>query len=355
MKTVDYDDVEKHLDAGDVVWIDFEDEPAKTVIDMGKRFGFDRAAVEDAIDIELLPKFEDHDDHLFVVIHSLGSDGARLDTVEIDCFVRAKLLVTVHASPVQSIGWLALALQRHSALAVEGGDTLFGLVAEVIGRRYLEIFVEFERRVDDLDVRALSAHSEVLAEIQMLRREASTVRGVIVPQRLVLSTLRRLMDDEFSDQAKRELSDAYDIHNQVAESLRSTRGLLSDCLDTYLGASGSRQSRASVVLAVYSSVMLPATVLTSWYGMNFAKMPGINAPRGWVWTLVVMGTVAALSLVVFANVGFIRLPRLKGQSSDTNPQGLGDVAAAPTDFAGMYSSDPDDLVSRKSDKRFRPG
>ncbi|MEZ5246671.1 MAG: magnesium transporter CorA family protein [Acidimicrobiales bacterium] len=313
-------------EAGRLVWVDLVSEDAGEIGALGEQFSFDPAAVEDILDIEHLPKFDDFDDHLFIVLHALTTDGDRLDTIEVDCFVRSDLLVTVRRGAVPSVDWLWNVGQRHSHLSEGGGDELFTQLAEVIGRRYLEVIDEFERRIDDLADRALEADPGVLAEIQLLRREEATVRKILRPQRLVLTNLRRSTVPVMSESARRQLTDAYDVHNQVVESLAGARGLLNDALDSYRGASAERQSRATTLLAVYSAILLPLTVITGWYGMNVTTLPG--ATGGWAWEIIAGAMVlfGILSFAVFVRLGFVRAPRLGRRRV---VRGLADAARAP--------------------------
>ncbi len=334
MVEADVDQAEDHMSAGSLCWLDVTCADADTLDELGERFSFDPAAIEDILDIEQLPKFDDYDDHLFVVLHALTSEEDRVDTIEVDCFVSRNLLVTVSAQKVKGIDWLWEAVQTHGHLVGNGSDEVFAQLTEVIGRRYLEIIVEFERRIDEIYDDALAADPDVLADIQVMRREETAVRKVLRPQRLVLANLRRstVLSPGLSEakapislEAKVTLGDSFDVHNQVVESLAEARALLSDALDTYRGAAADRQATATMVLAVYSAIMLPLTLITGWYGMNIA-LPGNEARWGWEIVLAAMIVIAIGSFVAFVKAGFIRAPSVR-QSKVL--RGLANAARAP--------------------------
>lgn len=319
--------------AGELVWLDVVTSDPGELDELGLHFGFDPAAIEDVLDIEQLPKYEDHGEYLFVVLHALASDGERLDTVEVDCFVSAGLLVTVAAVPVDGIAWLWEAAARHAHLAAGGAGELFAQLTEVLGRGYLHVLDEFELRIDGLADRALAADPDILADVQVLRREEATIRKVLRPQRLVLAGLRRDVGHHLGDRAGAQLVDAFDVHNQVVESLATARGLLTDTLDTYRGAAADRQAAATTVLAVYSAVMLPLTFLTGWYGMNLGYLPGAGDRGAWVWVAALMVLIAGGSFAAFARAGFVHGPRLRAPAHRL--RGLAAVARRPVDAAMM--------------------
>ncbi len=314
------------LDFKHLLWLDVITDDADELDQLGERFGFDPSAIEDILDVEQLPKFDDYGDHVFVVIHGLSSEGDRVDTREVDCFIGDKLFVTVHAEPVVGIDWLWEAVQRHEHLVGDSSDELFGQLAEVVGRRYIEIANAIEVRIDELAEAALEADPLVLQEVQVLRREEATVRKMLRPQLLVIRDLRKRNMAMIGEDAARLLGDAYDVHRQVVESLSSTRGLLSDTLDTYRGAAADKQARATTLLAVYSAVLLPLTLITGWYGMNVADLPAADRAHAWWTVTLVMFAIFLVSMVVFVRIGLIRVPKARPGRITS---GLATAAKAP--------------------------
>ena len=317
---------ERLMGDGTVFWLDVVTTDAEELDRLGERFNFDPAAIEDILDIEQLPKFDDYEDHLFVVLHALTAEGDRIDTVEVDCFVGEGLLVTVSSQPVTGINWLWQSVQVHAHMGQMSAAELFAQLTEVIGRRYLEVIAEFEARIDDIADDALDADPDVLSDIQVLRREETTVRKVLRPQRLVLANLRRGTISVIGGESRAMLGDAFDVHNQVVESLSSARALLSDALDTYRGAAADRQANATTILAVYSAILLPLTLITGWFGMNLKPLPGSEHQRSWEVLLLVMVALSVLSFAAFVKAGFIRAPELR---RETVLRGLASAAKAP--------------------------
>ncbi len=350
MIPADVSTCERLMADGITFWLDVITTDSEELDLLGERFDFDPAAIEDILDIEQLPKSEDYDDHLFVVLHALTSEGERIDTVEVDCFVGDGLLVTVSSQPVTGIGWLWQSVQAHEHMGRMSAAELFAQLAEVIGRRYLEVIAEFESRIDDIADDALDADPDVLSDIQVLRREETTVRKVLRPQRLVLANLRRSTITLFGDNSRAMLGDAYDVHNQVVESLSAARALLSDALDTYRGAAADRQATATTILAVYSAILLPLTLITGWYGMNIQRLPGSEHRWSWELVLGVMAFLALLSFGAFVKAGFIRAPDL---GRDTVLRGLASAAKAPVRPFTMLRKPKNDGAARPSSRAGR--
>ena len=100
--------------------------------------------------------------------------------------------------------------------------------------------------------------------------------------------------------------------------------LLTDTLDTYHGASAERQASAATILTVYAAILLPLSLITSWYGMNMS-LPGADRSWGWVAVTVGMVVLAVGSWIVFLRAGLVGRrpgPAHRGTS-------LADIARAP--------------------------
>jgi len=317
-------------------WIDITwSEPSDLDV-LKEIFDFDRAAREDVLDVEQLPKFNEYDDHLFVVLHALTHDGEQVDTIEVDCFVTENVFVTVHRQPVKAIDWLWKNSQRYAHLSNEGSQELFGHFAEAIGRRYLEVGLEFESRVDMLAELALEGDPTVISDVQDLRRAESTIRAMLRPQRLVISELLRLQKILIGVDANRQLTDAFDVHNQVVGALETVRSLLSDTLDTYRGSVAERQARAATLLTVYAAIVLPMTLIAGWYGMNTENLPAASQPWGWIVVTVVMVVVGVVSWVAFRRMGLIST---RSKRDRTSVSSMASAALAPIRRSVMLDND----------------
>jgi magnesium transporter len=298
-----------------LVWLDLLwDDPSDLDV-LDTVFGFDSAAREDVLDVEQLPKYNVYEDHIFVVLHALTHDGHQVDTIEIDCFVTESVLVTVHQREVMAVDWLWENAQRYAHLSNEGGQEVFGHLIEAIGRRYLEVSAEFELRVDRMAEQALRGESTVISEVQDLRRAESTIRAILRPQRLVVSELIRKRTIVVGEDANRQLTDAFDVHNQVVGALETVRSLLTDTLDTYRGSVAERQARAATLLTVYAAIVLPMTLIAGWYGMNTENLPAASEPWGWMVVTAVMVVVGTVSWVAFRRLGLLSPPASKRRRS----------------------------------------
>ena len=67
-------------------------------------------------------------------------------------------------------------------------------------------------------------------------------------------------------------------------------------MDMYFSMSSTRLNSVMRILTVISTVFLPITFITSWYGMNFERMPELTWEWGYpgVMTLIAIVSLAML-------------------------------------------------------------
>jgi magnesium transporter len=60
-----------------------------------------------------------------------------------------------------------------------------------------------------------------------------------------------------------------------------------------------RQNRIMTILTVITSIFMPLTLITGWYGMNFRYMPELNMPWAYPAVLGLCVVIVAVCLIIF--------------------------------------------------------
>jgi magnesium transporter len=325
-------DVDSPVPPGGWRWVDVAAEGAEAdLLALAGPLRLDALSVRDAVEERDLPKVDDFGHHLVVVLHGLRSDAVA--TYEVDCFLTADHLVTVHSMPSPSIDALWEQVQRRSELASGGPDELLGRLADVISRRLLLIVDAFDDRVEELTRMALAADSRLVADLTAVRSDVAAVRRAVHPQREALDQLRRTPSELISDAGRRRFSDVFDVAARTAQGLEAARTALSETLDAYRGAEARAATEVTKLLTIYAAVILPLSLIAGVFGMNFPNLPGLDESWGWAVVVGVMAVIAALSLGMFAALGW--LGELRGRHAGAAlGRGLIEVSKTPIQFVG---------------------
>lgn len=315
-------------------WVDLsldESDDAGALVTIGERFELDRLALSDAAGDPDLPKLDDFGHHLLVVLHGLRDD--RIASYELDCFVSERVLVTVRTQGSAAVDALWDGLQRSDELADGGVDELVARLADVLTRRLLSVVDAFDDRLDGLIAQALAADDRLLSDLTAVRSDLAAIRRVAHPQRETLDQLRHAASPLISDAARRRFSDVFDVAGRAVVGLDSARSALAETLEAYRGAESRRATDVTRVLTVYAAVLLPLSLITSYFGMNHQNLPTLDRDWGWVVVTVAMVVLASLSLGIFVATGWIRRPSGR-QAGATVGRGLIEAARTPAQLVG---------------------
>jgi magnesium transporter len=108
-----------------------------------------------------------------------------------------------------------------------------------------------------------------------------------------------------SDEARASFHEMLQNALAVRAAVDSSRDLLSGVLAGLQANAASRTTEIARVLTVLSGVLLPLTLITGIYGMNFEHMPELRWRQGYY---AVLGAMAAFGLglvLLFRRLGWI--------------------------------------------------
>jgi magnesium transporter len=292
------------------VWIDSwgsENEPAVRLAREG--FRFHSLVIEDCFEARAHPKIEGFEDHLFLITHGLGASSKveRVEIVELDVFLGKNYLFTYHERPSRSVA-AALELITRS----NGGPLRRGPAALLytILERQVETMAPFldqiEERIEGLEERVIVRPSRRdLGQMLALKRTTLQMRRWMFRQREVMLRLSRNEFALVSPQDAILFRDVYDHLHRYTDLLDNEREMITSLQETYLSVTNLRLGEIMKFLTIFTAVLMPLTVLTGVYGMNFEHMPELRAAWGYPAVLTTMAITVLLVLRFFRRKGWI--------------------------------------------------
>ena len=304
-KTIKVDRIEADwLDptTGVVFWVDLTEPTEDEFALLTSPFRIHPLAIEDARAETHYPKIESYDGYLYVILHGIDSTAEELATHDVDFFLGPHFLLTIHDSLSRSFPEVAGICLRNERVLSEGPTALLHRLVDTMVDHYRPEVERIEGRLDGLEERILENKddSEVIREILSLKRDVTSLRRVILPQRDVLGRLARREFPQFSDELAFRFRDVYDHVVRVADEALLFQDRVTAMFETHLSNVSNRLNQVMKVLTILSTVFMPLTVLTSLYGMNVAlpHLPGGEPTQFW-WVLGMMVGLSVFMLWVF--------------------------------------------------------
>jgi magnesium transporter len=293
------------------VWLDIEAPTEPEIVLLSEHFRFHPLAIEDCTHLQKRAKFERYNTHGFVVLCALDRTTREdlLDTVPICVFVRAGLVVSVRPKRVTAIERVLKLLDDEPERVGTASERVLHALVDAVVDEFLPLVEDQGDRVDALEAAAaLHPAPNVMDGLIRARHDLLQVRRIILPH---IEVMRRLVDPdapEVSGEYRVYFRDVLDhamvVHDNVSLHLEVANG----AMQVHANAVNERLNQVMRFLAVVSTMMLPLTVISGIFGMNFDVIPAAHAPWGFVGAIVLMLACVGGLLLWFRRRGWIGAP-----------------------------------------------
>ena len=118
----------------------------------------------------------------------------------------------------------------------------------------------------------------------------------------------RLARNEFnigSPQEAMQFRDVYDSLQRFTDLLENYRELTTSVQEAYLTMTNNRLNETMKYLTMFTVVLMPLTVITGIYGMNFEHMPELKSHFGYPLVIATMAGTAGAVLWFFKRKGWM--------------------------------------------------
>jgi magnesium transporter len=290
-------------ESGVLVWADVREPTPEDADVLHTVFKFHPLAIEDAVTSVHLPKIETYEQVLYVVLHGIDFQLERhsFDTLDVDFFLTKTFLVTVHDGKRRSISEVSAACDRNHAILGEGPVALMHRIVDNMVDHYRPEVEELEGWLDEIERRVLEAERPRLtSEILAVKRDISSLRRVVVPQRDIVGRLARREFDLINQEMAYRFRDVYDQLVRLADESIIFQDRVTGILDAHLASVSNRLALVSKVLAALAVIFGPLTIITGLFGMNvkLPQFPGGEDAQFW-WVLLGMLAITAALYAVF--------------------------------------------------------
>jgi magnesium transporter len=294
--------------SGVTLWVDlagFTEDEGKILTDT---FHFHPLAVEDALSAVQFPKIEPYDGYLYIILHGIDFEAVehQFATRDVDFFLGANYLVTVHDGRSRSIAHMREMCPRHSHVLDEGPVALMHRIVDSMVDNYEPEIQKLEERISELEDEAYEGRSPLVRQLLGLKRDLATLRRIMTPQRDAVGRLARREFPQISSEMAYRFRDVYDHVVRLTDEAYLFQDRVTGILETNLAAVSNRLNQIMKVLTVASTIFLPLTVLTGMWGMNvdLPQFPGGKEAQFW-WVSGGMAAVSAVMLLLFRFLDWI--------------------------------------------------
>ena len=298
-KFLDFSSLPEDVGGNEVLWIhiDVNDDASRSWVE--KNSGLDPTIVDALLAGETRPRSFSTDQGLLVVLRGVNTNPGQdpEDMVSVRVWIERNRIISTRRRRLFSVIDVKEMLEKGVGPTSPGSFLTY--LVDKLADRIGNFIDDIEERVSEAeDTMATQDQTQFRQMISTLRQQIASVRRFLAPQRDALDRLYRQPGNWLSEEDIRDLRDEADRITRYLEDLDLARERTMVLREEFLGQLAQEQNTRMYVLSVVAAVFLPLTFVTGLLGMNVGGLPGLESPRGFAGSLVIM-VVAAVGLLAF--------------------------------------------------------
>lgn len=295
-------------DKKNLVWVDFfaQSEADRIEADdiLLNVFKFHPLAVEDARETRNQPKIEAFNEYLFFIIHGVKpgeTNPANFATKELDGFLGKNFLVTYHQEVFRSIEKVKRNIHETTFSCERGAAYLLHQILDEIVDLYMPIVDDFDEVINELEDRIFRlkrGNDKILEEVMDVKRAVARMRRISTKQLDVLYKMAHGNFPLIDEHTQPFYRDVHDHLLRISDLSENYRDLVSGLMDIHFSVIANKTNEITKVLAIFSAIMLPLSLIAGIYGMNMKLWGNTENPQ-YFWYVMLLMLVIAVGLLIY--------------------------------------------------------
>ncbi|WP_300675645.1 CorA family divalent cation transporter [Soonwooa sp.] len=284
-------------------WLDVEMANEDDLAFLHSRYHINNLILEDTIDPNHLPKYEEVDEvKFFLMRENTDMERQTLNTIsdvstKLSLFVLPNLIITVHRLKSKCIREVLDEINKNSKLAhTITADRLALKLALEVMKSYDEESQHLVEVLDNMENEIFlknTNQSNQIRRLYKLKRKAGLNTRILNISSEWINKFHGLELEEV------EVIDLLDKQKDVLADFDHLNAQTTNLISMFLALSDQKANQVMKLLAIYSVYFLPITFIAGLYGMNFENMPELKLPYGYYGTLALMALIVVVTFVYF--------------------------------------------------------
>jgi len=280
-------------------WIDVTAPTEEDLQFLHERYHINFLLLEDTIDPNHLPKYEEVGDvKFFLTREATDLERRALNNIsdissKLGIFLLPNLIITTHRAKSRSINELCAELDKEDLNTVKRDELALRLALKVIksfddeSASLLEIMDAMENEI----LLKNTNDSVQIRRLYKLKRKSGLNTRILNISGEWISKFKTL------DLEDVQVMDLLDKHKDVLADFDHLNAQTANLISMLLALSDQKANQVMKLLAIYSVYFLPITFIAGIYGMNFDNMPELHHKNGYFYTIGFMLTIVLFTFI----------------------------------------------------------
>jgi len=258
-------------------------------------------AIQDILDVNQRPKFQEYDEHWFFTMKSITpSKDSEVELEQLSFILGRNYLVSFQEKKADYFEHIRQRLRNSTGiLRGRSTDYLLFLLLEAILDNYFKKVNDIEGEIEELghlDIE-IDPSPESLKTIELYKRQIHQIKKTIIPIKEFVTKIER---EQFGFLDERHIKYYYELKDlclSLIDDCEKIEIRLESSTNLFFSIQGHRMNQVMKTLTVVATIFIPLTFIAGIYGMNFTNMPELNWKWGYfgIWFIILVVFVIMLN------------------------------------------------------------
>jgi magnesium transporter len=267
---------------------------------LAEHFGIHPLILEDIFNVDHMPKVDDMETSLFVTLKNLTwiEESQMIESEHISIFLGTNVLISFEENGNNVFDPIIERLKAGKGKGrLRQEDYLCYLLIDHIVDKYYVLLDNTEEQLENLEKMLFENPSDNLSfSFLQLKKNLMILRKSVNPLKEEVRFLSRESREIISDYTRQYLGDVSDHLAYLTQSIDSFREMISSMIDLLTAKNANRMNNIMKTLTLVSTIVIPMTLVTGIYGMNFEYMPELHWKFGYP---LFLSATAAMGLIMY--------------------------------------------------------
>lgn len=267
---------------------------------LGEQFKIHSLVLEDVLNTQQRPKFEEYGNEVFIVLQALNYDpfSHELSSEQIAIFFGENYLITFQENADDTFKSIRDRIETGSnRIRARKTDYLAYSLIDGVVDNYFHVLDQIEARMETLEAEIVIRPTRQVKEgILDLKFQMLALRKSVMPLREAVGKFSRAECPVVDESTGIFVRDLYDHVLRITDLIETYRDMLNGIQELYHSELSLRTNNVMQILTIITTIFVPLTFLVGVYGMNFDIMPELHWKYGYfyLWGIMVAISIALI-------------------------------------------------------------
>lgn len=281
-------------------WVHLYPRNEQDLIEMLHRYDIHPLTVEDIFNSSNRIKREKFPHYTYLCFRGVHLNGSYISTNDFNFIITKKTIITISESERTTLDRLLADETLCRELLKKGPEFILHRILDVETDHTLHIVHDIDLAFERCEGMLLTHSAKLdIAMVFELKSSLALIKKLILTHKEIFDEMHAHDIKHFSPDSAAFFRDVRDHAIKIIDTIDGISQAIASAIEAYNTISTKRTNDIIRILTIMTAIMLPLTLVTGYFGMNFKNLPLTEDYYGYLKTIIGMGALAFGMIVFF--------------------------------------------------------